>query len=147
MGIFDFRNPDKRKKKTTTLECDPHKIRINKTVIQFPTTYAVLKDILGEASRIEPLNQTENNVYLWDDLGIYCSTPDPENVLMLMLIKDNGYDLGNQPKKNFTGNVFVDDKAIDNNLPYIAPDRPYIMRAIEKDNKLVAIAVGWNSKL
>jgi len=82
MGIFDFRDPNKRKKAAKGMnihiQCDPNEIRINDVIISFPTNYGVLKDVLGNATRIEPINQTKNNVYLWDDLGIYCSSPDSE---------------------------------------------------------------------
>ena len=88
MGIFDFRDPNKRRKRieTITIQCDLNEIRINNANISFPTNYAVLKSILGEASRIEPISQTKNNVYLWDNLGIYSSTADPEKMLMLLLL-------------------------------------------------------------
>lgn len=144
MGIFDFRNPKKKKKKKIIFECQPDKILINETPIKFPTSYDTLKEIFGEASRIDPLKQTTNDVYLWDELGIYCSTPDPDNVLMLMIIKDNSHDLGNQPKRNFTGSVLLDQNEIENFLPKIDQDRPYILRSIDKDDKLVALAIGWN---
>lgn len=149
MGIFDFRDPSKRKKKqqSISIHCDPKEIRINDNTISFPTSYTVLKDILGEASRIEPFKQTGISVYLWDDLGIYCSMPDPENILMLMLIKDNGYDLGHQPRKNFTSDLSIDGVAVTDDFPNVNPDRPYIVRALIKEQKLVAIAIGWNSKI
>lgn len=149
MGIFDFRDPNKRKKnkERISIHCDSKEIRINDTTISFPTTYNILKDILGEASRIEPFKQTGIKVYLWDNLGIYCSMPDPENILMLMLIKDNGYDLGHQPRKNFTSELIIDGVVVADEFPNVKPDRPYIVRALIKEQKLVAIAIGWNSKI
>jgi hypothetical protein len=146
MGIFDFRDPSKRRKKTANviIECDPHGIRINNSPISFPTSYSILKDILGDASRIEPLKQTTNRVYLWDELGIYCSCPNPEKMLMLLLVVDNRYGLGHQPKSNFTGKVLIDGEAMDTALDNVGLDRPYIIRSVIKDSKQVAIAVGWN---
>jgi len=146
MGIFDFRDPNKRKKKTSTLviACDLKEIRINNAPISFPTNYTTLKSILGEASRIEPIKQTKSNVYLWDDIGIYCSTADPEKMLMLLLVEDNRYGLGHQPKSSFVGDVKIDGVDISTNLNSVGNDRPYIIRSIIKDNKQVAIALGWN---
>ncbi|MGO3182133.1 MAG: DUF7738 domain-containing protein [Aequorivita sp.] len=148
MGIFDFRDPSKRKtkQKSIRIQCDPKEVRINETTINFPTSYATLKKVFGEASRIEPFKQTGIKVYLWDDLGIYCSAPDPDNILMLMLILDNGYDLGHQPKSNFTNDLVVDGVAVVDDLPNVKPDRTNIVRALYKENKLVAVAIGWNSK-
>ena len=102
MGIFDFRDPNKRKKKkiSVSIQCDAKEVCINKKSVKFPTNYATLKNILGEATRIENLKQTKNKVYLWDDLGIYCSTADPDKMLMLLLVEDNRYGLGHQPKKS-----------------------------------------------
>lgn len=149
MGIFDFRDSNKRNKKKNNIQiaCDSEEIRVNNTPISFPTTYDILKDIIGEATRIEPFKQTGIKVYLWDDLGIYCSMPDPEHILMLMLIKDNSYDLGHQPRKNFNSELMIDGKKVTDEFPNINPDRPYIVRGLIKEQKLVAIAIGWNSKL
>ena len=99
MGIFDFRDPNKRREKTSTLEiaCDLTGLRINGTPISFPTNYEILKSILGDASRIEQIKQSRSKVYLWDDLGVYCSSADPEKMLMLLLVVDNRYGLGHQP--------------------------------------------------
>jgi len=146
MGIFDFRDPNKRKKKRDTIiiRCDPKEIRINNTTISFPTNYTVLKNILGKATRIEPIKQTKNKVYLWDDLGIYCSTADPEKMLMLLLVEDNRYGLGHQPLKNFTGTVLIDGESIENTIQNVGEGRPYIIRSIIKEKKQVAIALGWN---
>lgn len=146
MGIFDFRDPSKRKKKsdTVTIECNTKEIFLNNTLISFPTNYTVLKNLLGEASRIEPIKQTKNNVYLWDDLGIYCSTPDPEKMLMLLLVEDNRYGLGHQPFKNFTGDVIIDGKPMQESIQNVDTDRPYMIRSIIKEKKQVAIALGWN---
>ncbi len=146
MGIFDFRDPSKRKKKTQAIiiQCDPDEIRINNNSIQFPTNYTALKNIFGEATRIEPIKGTKNNVYLWDDLGIYCSTPDPEKMLMLLLVEDNRYGLGHQPLKNFTGTVLIDGDSLENNIQNVNEDRPYMIRSIIKEKNRVAIAVGWN---
>lgn len=149
MGIFDFRDFTKRhkKKKQIQIDCDPLEVKINGMILAFPTTYSVLKELIGEASRIEPFKQTGIDVYLWDELGVYCSMPDPNNILMLMLIKDNSYDLGHQPRKNFIGPLTIDGKMVNEEFPNIPPDRPYIVRGLIKENKLVAIAIGWNSKL
>jgi hypothetical protein len=148
MGIFDFRDPNKRKKTTKAksifIECDPNEIRINDTLVNFPTNYTILKDILGHATRIEPIKQTKNNVYLWDDLGIYCSSPDPEKMMMLLLVEDNRYGLGHQPKNNFTGTVLIDGKSIETSLGNVGLDRPYMIRSIIKEKHQVAIALGWN---
>jgi len=146
MGIFDFRDPSKRKKKTSTLsiECNLKEIRINNTPVSFPTNYNTLKGLLGEATRIEPIQQTKSKVYLWDDIGVYCSSADPEKMLMLLLVEDNRYGLGHQPKSNFTGDVQIDGKPISASLNSVDNDRPYIIRSIIKDDKQVAIALGWN---
>ncbi len=149
MGIFDFRNPDKRKQKPVNIliECNHNEIRINNSAISFPTSYNVLKEIFGEATRIEPIKQTKNNVFLWDELGIYCSTPDPEKMLMLLLVEDNRYGLGHQPKKNFTGSVLIDGSSIEESINDVGTERPYIIRSISKENKQVAIALGWNPRI
>jgi len=146
MGIFDFRDINKRKKKNDTIiiQCDPNEVHINNTVISFPTTYSILKNIIGEASRIEAVKQTKTKVYLWDDLGIYCSTADPEKMLMLLLVEDNRYGLGHQPLNNFTGNVFIDGEPMVKTIQNVHEDRPYMIRSIIKDHKQVAIALGWN---
>ncbi len=146
MGIFDFRDPSKRKKKEATviIQCDPKEIRINNSPISFPTSYNIIRGILGDATRIEPITQTTNKVYLWDELGIYCSCPDPEKMLMLLLVEDNRYGLGHQPKSNFTGKVLIDGEAMEITLDKVGQDRPYIIRSVIKENKQVAIALGWN---
>jgi len=146
MGIFDFRDPKKRKKKRATISiaCNPQQILINNTLISFPTNYNALKNIFGEASRIEPIKQTKNNVYLWDELGIYCSSPDPEKMMMLLLVEDNRYGLGHQPKSNFRGTVLIDGSSMDTSLDNVGVDRPYMIRSIIKDKHQVAIALGWN---
>ncbi|APQ16752.1 DUF7738 domain-containing protein [Maribacter hydrothermalis] len=146
MGLFDFRDVNKRKKKKdrVIIACTPSGILINDTPISFPTNYTILKNILGEASRIEPIKQTKNNVYLWDDLGIYCSTADAQKMLMILLVEDNRYGLGHQPKSNFTGIVTIDDKPIAENIQNVSQDRPYMIRSINKENNQVAIALGWN---
>lgn len=147
MGIFDWRNPNNRKtneRKNVTIECDKNFIVINNEAISFPTNYSILKSILGEASRIEPVKQTNNKVYLWDELGIYCSTNNPEKMLMLLLVEDNKYGLGHQPKKNFKGNVVIDNRPLEEGINNVNEDRPYMIRAINKDDKRVAIALGWN---
>lgn len=146
MGIFDFRDPNKRRKEkgTVIIKCDPKGIRINNSSISFPTNYNILKTIFGDATRIEPINQTKNKVYLWDDLGIYCSSPDPEKMLMLLLVEDNRYGLGHQPKNNFTGTVQIDGEDMNTTLKNVDNDRPYIIRSVIKENKQVAIALGWN---
>ncbi len=146
MGIFDFRDPNKRKKKKAAVKihCSPQSVLVNNTAVQFPTTYNHLKDILGDPDRIEAIKNSKNKVYLWDDLGIYCSAPDPEKMLMLLLVEDNRYGLGQQPEKNFTGKVFIDEKPIEDNLQNVGENRPYMIRAIIKDEKRVAIALGWN---
>ena len=146
MGIFDFRDPNKRKKKAATIsiECNLQEIRVNNRRISFPTNYNILKDLFGEASRIEPINQTKSKVYLWDDLGIYCSSPDSEKMLMLLLVEDNRYGLGHQPKNNFTGSILIDGKSMDTAINDVGIDRPYMIRSIIKEKKQVAIAIGWN---
>lgn len=146
MGLFDFRDINKRKKRGNpiVIHCDHNEIRFNDTTVSFPTNYSVLKNILGEATRIEPMKQSKSKVYLWDDLGIYCSTNDPEKMLMLLLVEDNRYGLGHQPKKNFTGMVLIDGESIENTLQNVEADRPYMLRSIIKENKQVAIALGWN---
>ena len=146
MGIFDFRDPNERKEKTSTLSiaCDISEIRINNEHISFPTNYNTLKALLGEATRIEPIQQTKSKVYLWDDIGVYCSSADPEKMLMLLLVEDNRYGLGHQPKKNFTGDVQIDGEHISTSLNAVGNNRPYIIRSIIKDDKQVAIALGWN---
>jgi hypothetical protein len=149
MGIFDFRDASKRKKKseTVTLECNPKEVLLNNELISFPTNYTILKSILGEASRIEPIKQTKNNVYLWDDLGIYCSTANPEKMLMLLLVEDNRYGLGHQPLTNFKGIVTIDGESIAESIQNVDVDRPYMLRSIIKDDKQVAIAIGWNPSI
>jgi|GEM_PF-2289865 len=146
MGIFDFRDASKRKKKseTITVQCTAKEILLNDTPITFPTNYTTLKRILGAASRIEPIKQTKNKVYLWDDLGIYCSTADTEKMLMLLLVEDNRYGLGHQPLKNFTGIVTIDGKPITESIEQVSQYRPYMIRSIIKEDKQVAIALGWN---
>jgi hypothetical protein len=146
MGIFDWRNPNNRKtkKEEITIECEQDFIVINNEAISFPTSYSILKSIIGEASRVEPIKQTNNNVYLWDELGIYCSTNNPKKMLMLLLVEDNRYGLGHQPKKNFSGTVSIDGKSLDQGIAGVNEDRPYMIRAINKDNKRVAVALGWN---
>lgn len=149
MGIFDFRDPSKRKKKkqSISIACDAKEVRINDSVVNFPTSYTHLTEILGEANRIVPFKQTGIKVYLWDDLGIYCSMPDPDNILMLMLILDNTHDLGHQPHKNFSSDLIIDGVVVENDLPNINQDRPYIVKSIKKGLKVVAIAIGWNSRV
>ncbi|WP_031445299.1 DUF7738 domain-containing protein [Arenibacter algicola] len=145
MGLFDFRDLSKRKKKgTITIECEPDGVRINSSSISFPTSYKTLKNILGDATRVEPINQTNSKVYLWDELGIYCSSADPDKMLMLLLVEDNRYGLGHQPKNNFTGTVLIDGEAMDISLEKVSNDRPYIIRSVIKEKKQVAIALGWN---
>ncbi|WP_346882534.1 hypothetical protein [uncultured Algibacter sp.] len=146
MGIFDFRDPSKRKVKRDTIivKCDIKEIYINNTLISFPTNYTNLKNILGEATRIEPIKQTKNKVYLWDDIGIYCSTNNPEKMLMLLLVEDNRYGLGHQPKTNFKGDILIDGEPMKNTLQNVDVDRPYMLRSIIKENKQVAVALGWN---
>jgi hypothetical protein len=146
MGLFDFRDISKRKRDHSgiTIVCTPDQIKINEVNITFPTNYTTLKNILGEANRIEPIKQTKNNVYLWDDLGIYCSSADPEKMLMLLLVEDNRYGLGHQPLTNFTGNVLIDGETIEKGIGNVDMDRPYIIRSISKEDKQVAIALGWN---
>ncbi|MFD0799381.1 hypothetical protein ACFQZJ_18055 [Maribacter chungangensis] len=146
MGLFDFRDVNKRKKKRdgTVVACSATGIHLNGTPIEFPAQYTLLRDILGEASRIEPIKQTKNKVYLWDELGIYCASADPEKMLMLLLVQDNRYGLGHQPKKNFMGEVTIDGKPLANNIQNVGQDRPYMIRAIIKENQQVAIALGWN---
>ncbi len=146
MGIFDWRNPNNRKKKKEklTIECDKDFIIINNEAISFPTNYSILKSILGEASRIESIKQTKNKVYLWDELGIYCSTNDPDKMLMLLLVEDNRYGLGHQPYNNFTGDILVDGASIERNIDNVGEDRPYMLRSIIKEGKQVAVALGWN---
>lgn len=144
MGIFDWRNPNNRKKKTVSISCDVKSVHINNTLINFPTNYDTLKNILGAADRIEAIKQTNNKVYLWDDLGIYCSTNNPEKMLMLLLVEDNRYGLGHQPKDNFTGIISIDGKPLEQAIQNVNEDRPYMIRAINKDNERVAVALGWN---
>lgn len=148
MGIFDFRDPKKRKKKgkkiAVNIACDSTSVKINDTPIEFPTTYENLKQVLGEASRIEPSEKTQNKVYLWDELGIYCSAPDPEKMLMLLFVEDSRYGLGHQPKNNFKGNVLVDGEALDKNIQNVDGGRPYMIRSVIKEDERVAIALGWN---
>lgn len=146
MGIFDWRNPNNRKKKKekVTIECDKDFIIINNEAISFPTNYSIIKSILGEASRIESIQQTKNKVYLWDELGIYCSTNDPDKMLMLLLVQDNRYGLGHQPLNNFTGDILIDGDTIERNIDNVGEDRPYMLRSIIKEGKQVAVALGWN---
>ncbi|SHG55563.1 DUF7738 domain-containing protein [Winogradskyella jejuensis] len=146
MGIFDWRNPNNRKakKEVVTIECDQDFIIINNEAISFPTNYSILKSIIGEASRIEAVKQTNNKVYLWDELGVYCSTNSPEKMMMLLLVEDNRYGLGHKPKNNFNGNVLIDGLPLEEGINNVNEDRPYMIRAINKDNKRVAVALGWN---
>ena len=65
-------------------------------------------------------------------------------MLMLLLVEDNRYGLGHQPKKNFSGTVSIDGKSLDQGIAGVNEDRPYMIRAINKDNKRVAVALGWN---
>ncbi len=149
MGIFDFRNPNKRKVQTDTIriQCTPKELRINESLISFPTNYTALRAILGDATRIEPIKNTKNNVYLWDEWGIYCSSPDPEKMLMLLLVIDARYGLGHQPVKNFVGSVRIDGQDIATSLKNVGHERPYMIRSIHKENKQVAIALGWNPRV
>lgn len=154
MGIFNFRKPKKAsiKKQEKTrpsvhINCDKNGIQINKDRLEFPTTYDRLIEILGEANRIEDFKNTSIKVYLWDDLGIYCSAPDPNNILMMMLIKDNSYDLGHQPKQNFTSTLIVDGNEVGDEFVFIPSERPYIIRGLVRESKLAAVAIGWNSKI
>lgn len=146
MGIFDFRDPSKRKKKkeNTVIECDSKAIKINSTRIEFPTNYNVLEKILGKPNRIETVRNSKNKVYLWDDLGIYCSTATPDNMLMILLVEDNRYGLGHQPLNNFKGTVIIDGEPISDSIQNVSEDRPYMIRSIIKDDNQVAIALGWN---
>lgn len=146
MGLFDFRDVSKRKKKsdTMTITCTPKEIFLNDISISFPTNYSFIKGILGEASRIEHTKQSKNKVYLWDELGIYCSTADAEKMLMLLLVEDNRYGLGHQPKKNFTGIVTIDGEPLADTIQNVSEDRPYMIRSIIKETKQVAVALGWN---
>jgi hypothetical protein len=145
MGIFDWRNPKNRKRnRTITVECNPNEVRINGIEISFPTNYGELIGVLGEASRIEPIKQTNNKVYLWDEHGIYCSTNDPEKMLMVLFVEDNRYGLGHQPKQNYTGAILIDGAPIETNIDNVGLDRPYMLRSIIKDDKQIAVALGWN---
>lgn len=148
MGIFDWRNPDNRKeKKHLNIKCEAEDILINDISISFPTNYDILKNILGEANRIESVKQANNDVYLWDTLGVYCSTNNPEKMLMLLLVEDNRYGLGHQPKNNFKGEVIIDGQPLEDAIDQVSENRPYMIRAIKKDGKRVAIALGWNPGL
>lgn len=146
MGIFDWRNPENRNKKNKSIivECTANEVLINTVKVSFPTNYDTLVDVLGKASRIKPLKQTNNEVYLWDELGIYCSTNDPEKMLMLLFVEDNRYGLGHQPQKNFTGEILVDGASIEKKLGNVGLERPYMLRSIVKEGKQVAVALGWN---
>ncbi len=148
MGIFDWRNPKNRKKnRSITVQCNPGEVLINGIEISFPTNYGELTGILGDASRIEPIQQSNNEVYLWDELGIYCSTNDPEKMLMLLFVEDNRYGLGHQPQKNYTGDFFVDEGSIEAHIGNVGLDRPYMLRSIIKEGKRVAVALGWNPSI
>ena len=146
MGIFDFRDLSKRKKKEEPIvvECDANSIRINNSNIQFPTNYSTLEAILGKPNRIESVRNSKNKVYLWDNHGIYCSTATPDNMLMLLLVEDNRYGLGHQPKINFKGTVIIDGQPIIDSIQNVSEDRPYMIRSVIKDQNQVAIALGWN---
>ncbi|MDX1327868.1 MAG: hypothetical protein R3299_09180 [Arenibacter sp.] len=146
MGIFDFRDLSKRKKKkeTIVIECDSETIRIQGARIQFPTNYDALEAIIGKPNRVESVRNSKNKVFLWDDLGIYCSTATPENMLMILLVEDNRYGLGHQPLNNFQGTVIIDGEPIKDSIQNVSGDRPYIIRSIIKDQNQVAIALGWN---
>lgn len=146
MGLFDFRDVNKRKKKREIIlvKCDALEVRINTTLVSFPTTYNVLTSILGEATRVEPVKQSKNKIYLWDDDGIYCSSTDPEKMLMLLLVQDNRYGIGHQPKNNFTGEVWIDGEPMADTIQQVSVDRPYMIRSIIKEDKQVTIALGWN---
>ena len=63
---------------------------------------------------------------------------------MLLLVEDNRYGLGHQPLKNFTGDILIDGEPIENNIQNVDVDRPYMIRSIIKENKQVAVALGWN---
>jgi hypothetical protein len=65
-------------------------------------------------------------------------------MLMLLLVEDNRYGLGHQPKNNFTGTILIDGKPIDTAINDVGMDRPYMIRSIIKEKKQVAIAIGWN---
>ena len=142
--ILEIQIKEKKKIEAIVIECDPTKITINNTLITFPTNYASLKQIIGEANRIKPIQQTKNKVYLWDNLGIYCATPDPDKMLMLLFVEDNRYGLGHQPLNNFTGTFLIDGEPIKKTIENVTEDRPYMIRAIQKENQQVAIALGWN---
>lgn len=68
---------------------------------------------------------------------------------MLLLVIDNQYGLGSQPKNNFTGKVLLDGAFLENETQCVDIDRPYtyIIRSISKDNKQVAIILGWKSNI
>nr|WP_175609849.1 hypothetical protein [Zobellia uliginosa] len=63
---------------------------------------------------------------------------------MLLLVEDNRYGLGHQPLKNFKGKVSIDGKPMAENIQNVDIDRPYMIRSIIKEQKQVAIAIGWN---
>ncbi|WP_086477460.1 DUF7738 domain-containing protein [Arenibacter amylolyticus] len=146
MGIFDFRDLSKRKKKDIgiVIECDSNTIRINGAELEFPTNYSTLEGILGKPDRIEAVRNSKNKVYLWDNLGIYCSTATPDNMLMVLLVEDNRYGLGHQPLKNFQGKVLIDGEQLSEAIQKVDGDRPYMIRSVIKDQNQVAIALGWN---
>ena len=126
------------------INCGRETIHINEFGIVFPTSLKTLEGILGKSSRREVVGRTNARVYLWDHLGIYCSSPNPDNLLMLMLVLNNEFGLGHQPKYNFKGSILIDGKPFEKNTDKITSKRPYIFRSIFKNNLLVAIALGWN---
>ncbi len=146
MGIFDFRDLSKRinKENRIVIECDSNTIRINGAELEFPTNYHAMEGILGKPDRIETVRNSKNKVYLWDTHGVYCSTATPDHMLMILLVEDNRYGLGHQPKSNFKGRVLIDGTPISEAIQHVGGDRPYMVRSIIKDQNQVAIALGWN---
>ena len=44
----------------------------------------------------------------------------------------------------FKGDILIDGESIEKNIQNVTIDRPYMIRSIVKENKQVAVALGWN---
>ena len=107
-----FKNIFKKEKSNIIVECFENQIKINGSVVTFPTNLDVLSKILGEPDR--STRRKTSYIYSWDDLGIYINSASASFVLWLnFLISKNNHQYGNTvPKKLFTGVVKVNGKEI-----------------------------------
>jgi len=107
-----FKNIFKKEKSNIIVECFENQIKINGSVVTFPTNLDVLSKILGEPDR--STRRKTSYIYSWDDLGIYINSASASFVLWLnFLISKNNHKYGNAvPKKLFTGVIKVNGKEI-----------------------------------